>query len=188
MDQAIGHILKARRIWTNPEHDGPFLPITAAMNPACTDSSAKRAVSWHGQFLCQLRPLLGQRQHAVQFLKDNHEGASLRRSSFMARRYDKRLTASYGINRRMTDIMATAAGQNIPRAFADTTSRRWKAHLLPTSEDKPLDRTALYWEHVGNRAVRSGDWKLVANTCFKQNGSSTICAPIDRDGEPLQST
>ena len=42
--------------------------------------------------------------------------------------------------------------------------------LVATLEDKPIDRKALYWEHVGNRAVRSGDWKLVANSRFrKQN-------------------
>ena len=27
---------------------------------------------------------------------------------------------------------------------------------------KPIEREALYWEHEGNRAVRQGDWKLVA--------------------------
>ena len=29
-------------------------------------------------------------------------------------------------------------------------------------DGRPIDREALYWEHEGNRAVRSGDWKLVA--------------------------
>ena len=33
--------------------------------------------------------------------------------------------------------------------------------LVPAFADKPLDRD-LFWEHEGNRAVRSGDWKLVA--------------------------
>ena len=32
---------------------------------------------------------------------------------------------------------------------------------VPTFTDEPLDREGIYWEHVGNRAVRSGDWKLV---------------------------
>jgi arylsulfatase len=27
---------------------------------------------------------------------------------------------------------------------------------------KPIERDALYWEHEGNRAIRVGDWKLVA--------------------------
>ncbi|MCA9249263.1 MAG: arylsulfatase [Planctomycetales bacterium] len=34
--------------------------------------------------------------------------------------------------------------------------------LTPAFADKPLDREALYWEHEGNRALRRGDWKLVA--------------------------
>jgi arylsulfatase len=34
--------------------------------------------------------------------------------------------------------------------------------LRPAFAGRPLDRAAIYWEHEGNRAVRAGDWKLVA--------------------------
>ncbi len=34
--------------------------------------------------------------------------------------------------------------------------------LTPAFANKPIDREAIYWEHEGNRAVRAGDWKLVA--------------------------
>ena len=34
--------------------------------------------------------------------------------------------------------------------------------LRPTFEGRAVDRGALCWEHEGNRAVRLGDWKLVA--------------------------
>ncbi|HEY1066949.1 MAG TPA: arylsulfatase [Pirellulales bacterium] len=34
--------------------------------------------------------------------------------------------------------------------------------LRPAFDGRPLDRKAIYWEHEGNRAVRVGDWKLVA--------------------------
>lgn len=34
--------------------------------------------------------------------------------------------------------------------------------LLLAAKGKPATRDALYWEHEGNRAVRVGDWKLVA--------------------------
>jgi arylsulfatase len=34
--------------------------------------------------------------------------------------------------------------------------------LVPAFAGRPLDREAIYWEHEGNRAVRAGDWKLVA--------------------------
>ena len=40
--------------------------------------------------------------------------------------------------------------------------------LVPTFTDRAIDREAFYWEHVGNRAVRSGDWKLVANKRFRK--------------------
>lgn len=34
--------------------------------------------------------------------------------------------------------------------------------LRPAFDNKPIDREAIYWEHEGNRAVRAGNWKLVA--------------------------
>jgi len=34
--------------------------------------------------------------------------------------------------------------------------------LIPVFNNQPLEREAIYWEHEGNRAVRVGDWKLVA--------------------------
>ena len=34
--------------------------------------------------------------------------------------------------------------------------------LIPAFNDSPIEREGLYWEHEGNRAVRVGDWKLVA--------------------------
>jgi arylsulfatase len=34
--------------------------------------------------------------------------------------------------------------------------------LVPAFEGRPLGQRALFWEHEGNRAVRRGRWKLVA--------------------------
>ena len=34
--------------------------------------------------------------------------------------------------------------------------------LAPALDGKPAERGPLFWEHEGNRAVRDGDWKLVA--------------------------
>lgn len=34
--------------------------------------------------------------------------------------------------------------------------------LVPAFEGKQIERDAIYWEHEGNRAVRVGNWKLVA--------------------------
>lgn len=34
--------------------------------------------------------------------------------------------------------------------------------LIPAFNGQPIDRGPLFWEHEGNRAVRLGDWKLIA--------------------------
>ena len=37
--------------------------------------------------------------------------------------------------------------------------------LTPLFEGKKVeDHKYLYWEHIGNRAIRKGDWKLVAES------------------------
>jgi arylsulfatase A-like enzyme len=65
----------------------------------------------------------------------------------------------------LIDVAATCvelAGANYPKTVGDVaiTPLEGKS-LVAAFADKPLDRD-LYWEHEGNRAVRSGDWKLVA--------------------------
>lgn len=61
----------------------------------------------------------------------------------------------------LIDIMATCvdlAGAKYPA----TATPLEGLSLQPAFQKKPLDRKAIYWEHEGNRAVRRGDWKLVA--------------------------
>jgi arylsulfatase A-like enzyme len=61
----------------------------------------------------------------------------------------------------LIDIMATCvdlAGAKYPQ---DATPLAGKS-LVPAFANKPIEREAIYWEHEGNRAVRVGDWKLVA--------------------------
>ncbi len=61
----------------------------------------------------------------------------------------------------LIDIAATVydlAGAHYPR---DATPLEGKS-LVPAFANKPIERDALYWEHEGNRAVRVGNWKLVA--------------------------
>lgn len=36
--------------------------------------------------------------------------------------------------------------------------------LVAALEGKAFERPALFWEHEGNRAVRLGDWKMVAGS------------------------
>ena len=67
----------------------------------------------------------------------------------------------------LVDLMATAvdvAGAKYPTKFHG--GKRIKpmegVSLVPTFTGKPIEREAIYWEHEGNRAIRSGDYKLVA--------------------------
>jgi arylsulfatase len=66
----------------------------------------------------------------------------------------------------LIDIMATCvdvAGATYPKTFKghDITPMEGKS-LLPAFAGKTIERDAIFWEHEGNRAVRQGDWKLVA--------------------------
>ena len=61
----------------------------------------------------------------------------------------------------LIDIAATLydlAGVSYP---VDATALEGNS-LRPLMEGKPLPDRLLFWEHEGNRAVRRGDWKLVA--------------------------
>ena len=61
----------------------------------------------------------------------------------------------------LIDIMATAvdlAGSGYP---ADKTPLEGRS-LVPLFNGETIEREAIYWEHEGNRAVRIGDRKLVA--------------------------
>ena len=67
----------------------------------------------------------------------------------------------------LIDIMATcveAAGANYPKEYKGQKIKPMEGKsLLPALvNNKPLQREAIYWEHEGNRAIRQGQWKLVA--------------------------
>ena len=66
----------------------------------------------------------------------------------------------------LIDIMATCvdlAGANYPRNRNGQEIRPLEGtSLTPAFAGQPLAPRTLYWEHEGNRAVRQGDWKLVA--------------------------
>jgi arylsulfatase A-like enzyme len=61
----------------------------------------------------------------------------------------------------LVDIMATMielAGCSYPTGKIPLAGQS----LLPALTGTAVDREAIYWEHEGHRAVRAGDWKLVA--------------------------
>lgn len=66
----------------------------------------------------------------------------------------------------LIDIMATCvdiSGAAYPKTHADVAITPMEGRsLVPAFANSPIQRDALYWEHEGNRAIRVGDWKLVA--------------------------
>ena len=64
------------------------------------------------------------------------------------------------------DVMATAldvAGGAYPAEYKGNaiTPIEGKS-LVPSFDDQPIVRDAIFWEHEGNQAVRQGDWKVVS--------------------------
>jgi arylsulfatase len=66
----------------------------------------------------------------------------------------------------LIDLMATCV--DVSRAQYPSDYREYPIHplegrsLVPAFSNQSIQREAIYWEHEGNRAVRVGDWKLVA--------------------------
>ena len=179
MDQAIGHILKAVADLDQTENT---MVLFLADNGGCDESGLygferKKGgklgtdSSFASYGLCWANASNTPFQF---FKKDNHEGGIA--SPLIVHWPEGIEKEAHGKLRHepthVIDIMATAvqlAGAEYPARFRGHDILPLEGlSLLPTFEDKPLDRTALYWEHVGNRAVRSGDWKLVANTRFRK--------------------
>jgi arylsulfatase A-like enzyme len=61
----------------------------------------------------------------------------------------------------LIDLMATCVDLTGATYPPDATPLVGKS-LKPAFDNRPIEREAIYWEHEGNRAVRVGDWKLVA--------------------------
>jgi arylsulfatase len=65
----------------------------------------------------------------------------------------------------LIDLMATCvdvAGAAYPPANTSNIQPLEGRSLVPAFEGKSVQREAIYWEHEGNRALRAGNWKLVA--------------------------
>lgn len=66
----------------------------------------------------------------------------------------------------LIDLMATCvdiAGATYPKKVGENDIKPLAGRsLAPAFGSKPIDRDAIYWEHEGNRAIRVGQWKLVA--------------------------
>lgn len=66
----------------------------------------------------------------------------------------------------LIDLMATCigvSGGEYPRQFQGQDIQPMEGRSLqPAFAGREIQRDAIYWEHEGNRAIRVGDWKLVA--------------------------
>lgn len=94
-----------------------------------------------------------------------HEGGI---STPLIAHWPRRITARGELRHQpghLIDIMATCvelAGATYPREISGQPVTPLEGRsLVGAFDNRPLERP-LFWEHEGNRAVREGDWKLVA--------------------------
>ena len=85
--------------------------------------------------------------------------------------WPKGITTKGTLNNQSThliDIMATCvdiAGIKYPKEFNGNAIQTYEGvSLQPTFHNKTIHRDYIFWEHEGNRALRSGKWKLVSKT------------------------
>lgn len=85
--------------------------------------------------------------------------------------WPKGITSKGGLrtdNAHLIDIMATCldiTGIEYPKTFNGNAIQSYEgSSLVPAFFNKPIDRVSIFWEHEGNRAIRTGKWKLVSRT------------------------
>jgi len=76
--------------------------------------------------------------------------------------------------------LASGGGQAAGKATMAIQPLEGKS-LVPAFDGRPIEREAIYWEHEGNRAIRVGNWKLVA----KGPAGKWELYDIDRDRAEL---
>ena len=71
-------------------------------------------------------------------------------------------------NSHLIDIMATCldiTGIVYPKVFNGNQIQPFEGKSLkPAFTNRSIDRKSIFWEHEGNRAIRTGNWKLVSRT------------------------
>lgn len=95
-----------------------------------------------------------------------HEGGI---STPMIMHWPKGIKARGELRREMghiIDVMPTVmdvTGSEYPKEFEGTAIKPTEGvSLAKTFDDSPLAPRQVFWEHIGNRAMRDGKWKLVA--------------------------
>ena len=93
--------------------------------------------------------------------RGRHQHAAHRPLAEGHRREGRTAQAARPPHRHRRDVRRPGRGE-VPREVGDAITPLEGKSLVPAFAGKPLDRDAIFWEHEGNRAVRAGDWKLVA--------------------------
>jgi arylsulfatase len=86
----------------------------------------------------------------------------------------------------LVDLMATVVdvtGAKYPRAFKGRTIQPMEGvSLRPAFAGRPLKRPQpIFWEHEGNRAIRSGKWKLVSKYSDRWELYDIAADRVERD-------
>ncbi len=70
----------------------------------------------------------------------------------------------------LIDIMATCvdlANASYPQVLNGSPIKAMEGKsLVPAFDNQSIERTAIFWEHEGNRAIRQGKWKLVSKASY----------------------
>ena len=170
MDQNIGRLLKTLK--DLGEFDNTLI-LFFVDNGACAeggvygDGPAEQLGTKKGYFLTYGRSWANASNTPYRFYKHwSHEGGI---ASPLIAHWPDRIKDHGALRHEPThliDMMPTC----LELADADY-PKRYKGHMIPPMEgvsivpafyDKSLNREAIYFEHEGNRAVRMGKWKLVA--------------------------
>ena len=89
----------------------------------------------------------------------------------------------------MIDLMPTCvelASATYPDTFQGHPIKPMEGKsLVPTLTNQPLERGPVFWEHEGNRAVRDGQWKLVAKRPLGGQSADWELYDIDMDRSEL---
>ena len=172
MDQGIGRVLDAlEKIGAKDD----TLVVFLSDNGGCHEGVEKRKLNQpgtspgeRGSYTAYKRPWANASNSPFRLFKHwVHEGGIA--TPFIARwpdviRQRGALTGQVG---HIIDIMATCldvAGVEYPPTFGGNTITPLEGKsLLPVFQGKEREpHEVLYWEHMGNRAIRQGKWKLVA--------------------------